>query len=273
METLGGFITLSTALTTDMSTPPRQLKPGFFTADTIVRRTVPMGIKAVDTLLGGGLEVGLMHLFYGDKCLHDDVLSFAVKAQMPKEQGGLAAPVIMIDSANVIKIEQLTDNAHQLEVDPEVVMDRVYVSRAFNSSQTYDLIMNQLEGFFTRVPARTLIVTGLPSLYMQEGMEGKSLQELSHMASKLKTFTLQRNLVTVVTGPSADGRPQTPAGGKTLASGSQIHIRVDEHQSYVMYTLAKHPQYPVRRSKRTKSVAPHGIIPLSHFLKGREEQD
>ncbi len=254
-----------------MRSPPTGLRPGFFTADMIVRARFETGIDAVDGLLGGGLEAGMMHLLYGDRCLHDDILRIAVKTQMPKEKGGLGSPVILIDSANIVKIHRLTDYALEFEEEPESVLDRIYISRAFNSSQTYDLVMNHLDSFFTNIPARLLLVTGLPQLYLEEGMETKGFQELSHMASHLTRFTLQRNLFTVISAPAAQKRAYLPAGGKTLASAAQIHIRVEEHQSYVAYTLAKHPQYPVRSTKRSRDITPEGIIPLSHFLRGTDE--
>lgn len=254
-----------------MRTPPSGLRPGFFTADMIVRARFESGIGAIDGLLGGGLEAGMMHLFYGDRCLHDDVLRIAVKAQMPKDKGGLDSPVILIDSANIVKIHRLADLALGFDEEPESVLDRIYISRAFNSSQTYDLVMNHLDSFFSSIPARMLLATGLPQLYMEEGLESKGYQELSHMASKLMRFTLQRNLFAIVTAPAAEKRIYMPAGGKTLASAAQVHIRAEEHQSYVAYTLAKHPQYPVRSSKRSKDVTPDGIIPLSHFLRGTKE--
>lgn len=269
-----GLISLSQAPTDAMSTPPpRELRPGFFTADMIVRRRVEMGVKAIDGLLGGGLEAGIMHLFYGDRCLHQDLLRFAVKVQMSEKRGGLGKPVIVVDSTNAINIDQLTQYAFELEVEPETAMDRIYITRAFNSSQTYDLVMNQLEAFFSRIPARALMVIGLPELYLQEGLHGRGLQEISHMISKLKNFTLQRDLVTLVTAPSAEKRLCVPAGGKTLTSAAQVHVRVEEHRSYIMYTLAKHPQYPIRSAKRSKDSTPSGIIPLSHFLRGEEGQE
>ncbi|MHA2359502.1 MAG: hypothetical protein ACXAB5_04470, partial [Candidatus Thorarchaeota archaeon] len=137
------------------------LRPGFYTADEF--RTMRAksgvvaidrsGIVAIDSLLEGGLESDLVHLFYGDKVLHEDFLRFAVKAQTSKKKGGLESPTIIIDSANMIKIEKLTDLSFELGLEPEDVMDNIYISRAFNSSQTYDLIMNQMENFLDTVPA------------------------------------------------------------------------------------------------------------------------
>jgi len=250
----------------------KTIRPGFFTADQVERVKITTGINAIDNLLEGGIEAGLTHLFYGDRGLHNDFLRFAVRAQMPKKAGGTGAPIIIVDSANMIKIERITEICYELELEPEEVMDRIYITRAFNSSQTYDIIMNQLDSFFARIPARTLLVTGLPNLYIEEKMTGEGLQQISHMVSNIMKFTLQRNLFTMISAPSSPRSKDIPAGGRSLASNSQVHIRVEESKSYVRYILAKHPQYPVRNVSRTIPTVTSGTLPLSHFLGGEEEE-
>jgi hypothetical protein len=249
----------------------RSIRPGFFTADMVRREKISTGINALDSLLGGGVEAGLTHLFYGDRVLHNDLLRCAVTEQMPVERGGTGTPVIIIDSANLIKVERLTDISYELELEPEEVMDRIYISRAFNSSQTYDLVMNGLEGFFQRVPARVLMVTGLPNLYIEEGLSAEKLQQISHMASKLMTFTLQRNLFTFISAPPSHKSSYASAGGRALASSCQVHVRVEETRSYIRYTLAKHPQFPVRSVTRSMDKNLGGILPLSCFMGGYAE--
>ncbi len=249
------------------------IRPGFFTADQLRRVKISSGINALDNLLEGGIEAGLTHLIYGDRWLHKDFLRFAVTSQMKEEDGGIGAPVIIIDSANMIKIEQITEISYDLELEPEEVMDRIYITRAFNSSQTYDIIMNQLESFFTRIPARTLLVAGLPNLYIEEGLSGEKLQQISHLSSKIMKFTLQRELFTMVSAPCSPKSKNSPSGGRSLASNSQVHIRVEESKSYVRYVLAKHPQYPVRNVARNLHTMTGGTLPLSYFLGGEEQRE
>ncbi len=253
-----------------MKSPDTPLRPGFHTADKFASTKVESGIVALDSLLGGGLESGMVHLFYGERSLHDDFHRIAVKIQTSKEKGGLESPTIIIDSANIIKLERFTEFAYEYDLEPEVVMDMIYISRAFNSSQTYDLIMNQLEGFLDMIPARMLMVTGLPQLYLEEGLKGEGMQEISHMASKLSTLTLRRGIFTLVSAPVSKRSPSFPEGGRTLTGSAQVHINVLETKSRRTYTLAKHPQYPVRRTNKTKTVSSGTTLPLSYFLRSDE---
>ncbi len=273
IQSLSGFLKNVVLITEDddsyseMSNRRTLAGMGFRTADELVRQMVGTGTPELDDLLGGGLEAGMIHLFHGDGGLHRDLLRMAVHIQLPKERGGLDSPTIIIDSCNMIKIEDVTDYAFEFELEPEIVMDRIFITRAFNSSQTYDLVMNHLESFFDRVPARLLIVSGLPDLYVLEQVSGERLQELTHMATKIMTFTLQRRLFTVVSAQDAGQQPYHPAGGKALSSCAQIHVHVKEGKHYFKYVLAKHPQYPVKRASRTKPVRFGETLPLSFFLK------
>ena len=230
------------------------------------------GVTAIDTLLEGGIESGLVHLFYGDKGLHNDFLHFAVKAQTFSVKGGLESPTIIIDSANMIKIERLTELAYKFNLEPEDVLDNIYISRAFNSSQTYDLIMNQMENFLDRIPAKVLMVTGLSNLYLDEGLKSEGVQEISHMASRIAAVTLQRGLFTLVSVPASMKSPNYPEGGRTLSTSAQVHVRVTDAPSRTTYTLAKHPQFPVKRTNRAKSEPSGTTLPLSHFLRGDERE-
>ena len=247
------------------------LRPGFHTADEFMSIKVESGIAVLDSLLGGGLESGLVHLFYGDRSLHDDFHRIAVKVQTSREKGGLESPTIIIDSGNIIKLEKFTQLAYEYDLEPEIVMDRIYISRAFNSLQTYDLIMNQLQGFLDTIPARVLMATGLPQLYLEEGLRGEGMQEISHMASKIAALTIRRGIFTLVSAPVSRRSPNVPEGGRTLAGAAQVHIKVSESKSRRIYTLAKHPQFAVKRTSTTKMVSSGTTLPLSYFLRRSEK--
>lgn len=266
----GWLYRVGTAQSHEMKTPETPLRPGFHTADEFASTKVESGIVALDSLLGGGIESGMVHLFYGERSLHNDFHRIAVKIQTSKETGGLECPTIIIDSANIIKLEKFTQLSYEYELEPETVMDKIYISRAFNASQTYDLIMNQLEGFLDMIPARMLMVTGLPQLYLEEGLKGEGMQEISHMASKLSTLTLRRGIFTLVSAPVSKRSPSFPEGGRTLTGSAQVHIKVSESKARRTYTLAKHPQYPVRRTNKAKTVSSGTTLPLSYFLRSDE---
>ncbi len=244
---------------------------GFQTADIFERHTLKTGNHALDEVLDGGLELGLMYLFYGDRAFERDLFRMAVHTQLPVEQGGLSSPSIIIDSSNILKIDQLTDICYDFDLEPETVMDNIFITRAFNSSQTYALIVEQLEEFFERVPAKLLIVPGLADIYMREGITGEGLQQLAFMANRLMAFSLKHNIATVVTSMPSERNVRIPGGGRALNTCAQVHVHVEKQRSRTVYRVVKHPAHGYRQRSVQDRARGGYTLPLSYFIEGLED--
>lgn len=239
----------------------------FQTADTLEYIISGTGVSTLDKLLGGGYEHGMMHLFYGDSLFHDDLLRAAVWAQVPKERGGFESPVIVIDSSNMIDTVKLNDYASEYELEIETVLDNIFVSRAFNSSQTYDLVINHLDEFLERFPAKLLLLPGLPDLFIGEGYDPKRAQQVTHMAARLLSTTLTNELVTLISTRQSVGQDNHPIVGRALASSAQVHILVEQTPMRILYSMLKHPSFPPRIECKSKYVTRYGVtLPLQHYF-------
>ena len=245
----------------------------FQTADKATGPTfLPTGIRPLDSLLDGGLELGLTYLIYGGKTIREKLLQLAVHSQVPSD---LKAPVIMIDSMNMLNVQTLTHYSYEYELQPEDVMDNIFVSRAFNSSQTYDLVMNQLDSFIDRVHAKLLLLPGLADIYYTEGpMDAEKKQHLTHIAHRIMTFSLRHGVATIVTGSSSAKYKRYPAAGNALRHSAQVHIYVEETPQRVIYELTKHPRYSFKQEQEVKPGSDRimaATLPLSFFIEGLED--
>lgn len=239
---------------------------GFQTADVFECHTCKTGNATLDEVLHGGLELGLMYLFYGDRVLNNDLLRMAVHAQLPIEEGGLGSPSIIIDSNNMLKIERMTDYCYEFDLEPETVMDNVFITRAFNSSQTYALIVEQLEEFFERVPAKLLIIAGLADIYVKEGITGEGLQQLAFMSNRLMTFSLRHNIATMVSSMPSERNAKIAGGGRALNTCAQVHIHVEQQKARTIYRLVKHPVHGFTQRAVYDRPQVGYTLPLSYFI-------
>ena len=240
----------------------------FKTADVFNNDRLKSGNQTLDLLLDGGLETGTMHLFYGDQLLYDDLHRLAVQAQLPPARGGLSSSCLIIDSANMLCRNLLMDFSYELGLEPEEVMDRIFISRAFNSSQTYDIVINQLDEFIEEVSPRVVLLPGFPDLYNKEGLDPEMMRQLTHLAIHVMVFTMKHNIVTVVSANPSEFKSSVPSGGKALASSSQVHIMVHQSPMRIIYELMKHPALPPRRGSRPKPTGRFGsTLPLEFFIK------
>jgi hypothetical protein len=242
----------------------------FRTADTLVRTIAGTGVPVLDRLLGGGHECGFMHLFYGKSFFHETLMRAAVWAQAPKKRSGLESPVIIIDSSNMLDTLKLADYASEYDLNIEEVMETIFISRAFNSSQTYDLIINHLDEFLERVRAKMLIVPGLPDLFLREGLDTHRTRQMTHLAARLKAKTLEYGIITLVSTDSLQTPRGLPPGGRALTSNVQVHILVEQTPMRIVYTLTKHPSLPVRSEYQIRHTARYGVtLPLEFFFEDR----
>ncbi|MHA2114178.1 MAG: hypothetical protein ACXABM_01670 [Candidatus Thorarchaeota archaeon] len=241
--------------------------PGFQTADKVQRTMFKTGIPPLDSLLEGGYETGLVYLFYGHEQLHNDLLRSVVHAQLPISKGGFSSPSIMIDSSNMIDVVKLRDNAFQYGLEPESVMDAIYISRAFNASQTFDLVINHLDEFIERIPARMMILLGLVDLFIKEGLNNEKARQMTHMAARISAFTMKHNLVTLISTREQPRYAKQPPVGKTLASSAQVHILVEQTPMRIIYSLMKHPSLKSKAESIPRSGSAFGVtLPLEYFL-------
>ena len=244
------------------------LLTSFQTADRVQRVMCKTGTPTIDSLLDGGFETGLVYLFYGSASLSSALLKAAVHAQLPLMNGGFSSPSILIDSSNMVDIVKLRDFSFQLGLEPESVMDMIYVSRAFNSSQTYDLVINHLDEFLERILAKLIILPGLVDLFINEGLDAERTRQMTHIAARINAVTLRNNLVTLISTNLQSIYRGVPPVGKTLASSAQVHIHVDETPMRTVYSLTKHPGLPVRKESLPKRRSASGVtLPLDYFFR------
>src|SRR5207245_4415350 len=113
---------------------------GFETGDVILERRksvakLTTSAKALDELLGGGLETQAITECYGEFGASKTQigLQLAVNVTRPKEDGGLDGDTVWIDTENTFRPERITQMAEALDLDPDKVLKRIHVARAFNS--------------------------------------------------------------------------------------------------------------------------------------------
>jgi hypothetical protein len=246
----------------------KMLLTPFQTADRIQRVMCKTGTPTLDSLLDGGFESGFVYLFYGCGRLNDVLLRAAVHAQLSLINGGFSSPSIMIDSSNMVDIVKIRDISFQLGLEPESVMDMIYISRAFNSTQTYDLVINHLDEFLERIPAKVIVLPGLVDLFINEGLDEARTRQMTHLAARINAFTLRHNLVTLISTRIKTIQSNYPPVGKTLASSAQVHIHIDETPMRTIYSLMKHPSLPNRNESQVRKSSAFGVtLPLDYFFR------
>lgn len=213
---------------------------GFESGDVILERRrnlsrLTTSSKAFDELLGNGLESQSIVEFYGEFGSGKTQVCFqlAVNATLPPEKGGLDGDVVIIDTENTFRPERIVQMANARDVDPEEVLKRIHVARAYNSSHQMLLVEKAAE-ISKKNPVRLMIVDSLTAHFRAEFVGRGTLAERQGLLNKhmheLLSFAEVNNAVIAVTNqvsakPDAFfGDPTRPVGGHVVAHASTYRV-------------------------------------------------
>ncbi|MGP8319234.1 MAG: DNA repair and recombination protein RadA [Methanosarcinaceae archaeon] len=224
---------------------------GFETGDMVLERRkligkLSTGCVEFDEMMGGGIESQAITEMYGEFGSGKTQIAhqLAVNVQLPKEQGGLAGSVIMIDTENTFRPERIKQmveglsERHGGDYDPEEFLKNIHVARAYNSNHQILLVdsaselANELKD--TDKPVRLLIVDSLTAHFRAEyvgrGTLADRQQKLNKHLHGIQRFGDLHNTVSIVTNqvmskPDAFfGDPTKPIGGHILGHTSTFRL-------------------------------------------------
>ncbi|HID71554.1 MAG TPA: DNA repair and recombination protein RadA [Thermoplasmata archaeon] len=213
---------------------------GFETGVEIMERRkqigkITTGSKAFDQLMGGGIETQAIIEFYGEfgsgktQICHQ----LAVNVQMPKEEGGLEGEAIIIDTENTFRPERIHQMAKGVGLDPEEVLSKIHVARAYNSHHQM-LLVEKAKELAKDKNISLLVVDSLTAHFRAEyigrGTLADRQQKLNkHMHDLLRFADLNNAAVAVTNQVSAKpdqffGDPTRPIGGHIVGHTATFRI-------------------------------------------------
>lgn len=211
---------------------------------TVIRITT--GSKALDAILGGGIETQAITEFAGAFGAGKSQLchQLAVNVHLPQERGGTMKPngqppsTIYIDTESTFRPERLKQMAEALKLDPQQVLDHTYISEAYSS----DYLAWLVDRCFTFAPqknAKLIIVDSIIGQYRPEYQGREALaerqQKLNRTLHRLLKLAQAYNLSVVVTNQVISqpgvyhGNPDKPAGGHILAHNCVYRLWLTRH--------------------------------------------
>lgn len=187
---------------------------------------VTSGAKALDELLGGGFETQSITEVFGEFGSAKTQIGhqLCVNVQLPKEKGGLEGHALYIDTENTFRPERIAQMARAADMDPEEVLSRIHVARAFNSNHQM-MLAEKAADVARQHPIRVVVVDSLTAHFRAEyvgrGTLADRQQKLNkHMHELLRLGGLNNAVVCVTNQVSA--KPDAFFGDPTRAIGGHI---------------------------------------------------
>ena len=213
---------------------------GFETGDVILERRksvvkLTTCSKAFDELLGGGLESQAITECFGEFGSGKSQLAhqLAVNVTRGQDEGGLDGDTVWIDTESTFRPERVRQMAEALELDPEAILKRIHVARAFNSHHQM-LLMEKANEMTKDYPIRLVVIDSLTAHFRAEyigrGVLAERQQLLNKHIHELMRFGDVHNAAIYVTNQVAAkpdaffGDPTRPIGGHIVGLSATFRV-------------------------------------------------
>jgi DNA repair protein RadA len=192
--------------------------------------------KELDDLLGGGIETGSITEFYGEfrtgktQIMHQ----LCVNIQLSKENGGLEANALYIDTEGTFRPERIIQMSEALDLDYTKVLKNIIYGRAYNSDHQM-LLIKDATNLIKEKKIKLIIVDSLighfRSEYVGRGTLANRQQLINqHLHDLIRLTEIHPELAVVVTNQVASkpdvfyGNPTTHTGGHIVAHGTTVRV-------------------------------------------------
>lgn len=216
---------------------------------------ISTGTNCLDLLFDGGVETQALTEVYGEfgsgktQFCH----TMCVNVQKPKEQGGQEGGVLYIDTENTFRPERIVSIAKANGMDPEKVLDRIIVARAYNSSHQI-LILEEAGLVIKENNIKLIIIDSAAGLFRAEYLGRGTLSERQQKLNKFLHLLVRTaetyNCAALATNQvmsSPDvffGDPTRPIGGHIIAHTSTYRVYFKKSGKKRIARMVDSPHHP-----------------------------
>ncbi|RLG20836.1 DNA repair and recombination protein RadA [Candidatus Micrarchaeota archaeon] len=213
---------------------------GIETAKDILERRknvikLTTGSKQLDALLGGGIESQAITEAYGKFASGKTqlALQLAVNVQLPPEKQGLGGACFFIDTENTFRPERIVQMAEAKGLEPENVLENIFVAKAHNADHQM-LLAEKANEVIEEHNVKLIVVDSLTSRFRSEFLGRGTLADRQQRLNKhlhvLQKWADLYNIPVFVTNQVMAnpgvlfGDPTTPIGGHIVGHHSTFRI-------------------------------------------------
>ena len=220
----------------------------FVSADRLILhgcQTLPdltFGVEAFDSILT--LSFGQFVAFQG-KPAHALCMLLCVRAVLPQSLGP-NCDVLFVDGGNNFDPYSISDNSVEQGLDPERVLERLHVSRAFTHHQLASIIVDKLPHAIEEFKSKLVVVSDITGLYcdpdVRDDDKEDSLRIFSKTVHTLRTLAGQHHCLILATNLE----PRNSQMERGLEYATHVSVKIEQKFGLTRFTLLKHPHFPPR---------------------------
>jgi len=200
----------------------------------------PLNLRGVNDVFSG-FALGDFAVLQGSSVLTLASL-LCVKAQLPKQLGGLESSVIFIDGGNSLRLYQIAQLAQILYLEPKKVLSNIYVSRAFTAYQTASLIMEQLKEAIKKYNSKLVIISDIAGFFLDKDIPEYEAQRIFFQVTTfLSNFARENQIIIIAIYPEHTNTKRNDLFQTLTRSKANVVLSLRMTGYSRQFALEKHP--------------------------------
>ena len=186
-----------------------------------------------------GFTVGDFAVLYGSQSVSSLSSLLCVRAQLPSQLGGLGSRVVFVEGGNSFKLYQIARLARLHNLNPEKILKKIHIARAFTAYQITTLILEKLKETVNKYNVKLVIISDILRYYCDNDIDPEeSYQIYKQVVAYLSRFAKENNVIVIVTEKHQDKRLHD----LTVQKADTV-IQINQSKYEHEFILEKHPKH------------------------------
>jgi hypothetical protein len=202
-----------------------------------------LNMPGVDELFPG-FAPGDFAVLYGSPSVMSLTSLLCIRAQLPTQLGGLGSNTIFIDGGNTFRLYKISRLAELHHLNPQEVLERIFISRAFTAYQLTSLILDKLEETIKAYNAKLVVISDIAGFFLDNDIPHEEAQRVySQVIGYLSAFAKKHQIIVIATYlPYSDNRRSSTLQEITCAKAN-IVLSLTKTIYTREIALEKHPRF------------------------------
>jgi hypothetical protein len=220
---------------------------GFVTVDRLLPLNgdpsladLTFGIEAFDRALA--LNFGQFAVFQGKPAPAFSML-LCVRAMLPQPLGP-NCDVIFVDGGNNFDPYSISNHSVEQGLNPENVLERLHVSRAFTHHQLACIVIDKLPQAIEKFKAKLVVISDITQMYCDPDVRSDDKDDALRIFSKtvrtLRMLARQHHSLILATNLEQRNLKME----RSLRYTAHVSVRVEQKLGITQFSLLKHPRLP-----------------------------
>lgn len=209
----------------------------------IAQSLFSLNMPGVDELFPGFAQ-GDFAVLYGSPSVISLTSLLCIRAQLPVQLGGLGSNVVFIDGGNTFRLYKISRLAQLHRLNPEQVLERIFISRAFTAYQLTSLILDKLEETVKNCNAKLVLISDIAGLFLDNDVPNEEAQRVySQIVSYLSSFARKHQIIIIATYLPYSGNKRNSFLQETTCARANTVLSFSKTKYTRELTLEKHPSF------------------------------